>query len=300
VTALDIKAPPVPLAMNLAGSVEHPTIGSGPYLVDTEGRPYLPVGEGGIVLGVELGDGVFSFAAEHASPGACVVHPDQPARHALTALSCLGNPATVRSGAAEGARGIVLGKSGEAGRVLVWFPTPVRERLVPGDDVAVRAFGQGAQLPPALEGVGGRLMNVDPTILDRLPMSIGEDRVKVGVRGHFGSALVGNGMGRPAHQWSLDVQMDEASAEDLGLAALSVGDFLLVRNLDVRHNAGYRRGWSTVGVLVTTTSPRPGHGAGLMPVLCLPEERIDVTVDPVGHSGVTRELLTDLAEGGRS
>lgn len=282
---------PTTVAMNLAGTVEHPGLDSSPYLVDADGHPYVPIGDGGVVLGLHLGDSVFGLDADHASPAVSVVTGEQPARHALTALSCLGNRVTVRSGAAAGEHGVVLGKRGEAGRVLVWFDDAIMNVLVPGDTMAVRAFGQGAQLPAGLAGAGAMLLNVDPAFAAGLPMQVGADGARVSVRGSISSALIGNGIGRPAHQWDLDVQVDEAGSAALGLARLALGDLLAVRNLDVRHNVGYRRGWTTVGVVVTTVSPRPGHGAGLMPFLCVPDALIDVSADPDSHVGVTTELL---------
>lgn len=268
------------VAMNLAGLVEQPGMSGNPYLVDADGRPYLPVGDGGVVLGVELGDGVFAFDAEHASPAVSLVHPEPAARHALTAFACLGNPVTVRGGDAAGETGVVLGKTGEQGRVLAWFPPSVRARLAPGDPMAVRARGQGTDPLPS----GAVLLNIDPALLDRLPVTLG-DPVVIGVRGVVGSALIGNGLGRPAHQWSLDVQVEP------GFPGLVLGDLLAVHDLDVRHNAGYRRGWTTVGVVVTTTSPRPGHGVGLMPILCGPPGSVDLDVDPGSHIGVTAATL---------
>ena len=282
---------PTTVAMNLAGVVEQPGLDSNPYLVDADGHPYLPIGDGGVVLGVEIGDSVFAFDAEHASPGVSVIHPDQPARHSLTAFACLGNRVTVRGGAAAGVYGVVLGKRGETGRVLAWFPPDIRSRLVPGDPVAVRGHGQGAQLPAALCAVGAQVLNVDPAVLDRLPIAIGDRSINVDVRGSVGSALIGNGIGRPAHQWDLDVQVDVCTAPALGLGGLVLGDLLAVRNIDVRHNAGFRRGWTTVGVVVTTTSPRPGHGVGLMPILCVPEEASTVRVRPDDHVGLTLDVL---------
>ncbi|MET0425152.1 MAG: DUF4438 domain-containing protein [Actinoplanes sp.] len=269
------------VAMNLAGFAEQPGMPGNPYLIDADGHPYLPVGDGGVMLGVELGDSVFGFDAEHTSPAVSLVHPDQPARHALTALACLGNPVTVRGGDAAGAQGIVLGKTGEAGRVLAWFPADVRATIAPGDPMAIRAHGQGAPAPTGLT-----LMNIDPAALSGLPVTLGDDAAEVRVRGQVGSALIGNGMGRPAHQWSLDVQVTAATAGPLGLTGLALGDLLAVTDLDVRHNVGFRRGWTTVGVVVTTTSPRPGHGVSLMPILCGPATQVTVAVDAAAHTGV--------------
>ncbi len=277
------------LAMNLAAVVETPGMDNAPYLIDTDGAPYVPIGDGGVVLGLSIGDSVFGFDAEHASPAVSLVHGDQAARHALTAFACLGNPVTVRSGAAAGSVGAVLGKRGEEGRVLVAFSPAVRAKLLPGDAMAVRALGQGSELPAALGG--GQLMNVDPALLGELGIDIGQNPIEVGVRGMVGSKLIGNGIGRPAQQWNLDLQVDASSAQRWGLEQLSIGDLLAVQNLDVRHNAGYRAGWTTVGVVLTTGSPRPGHGPALMPILCLPSDRVRCTVQATDHSGVTAATL---------
>lgn len=53
--------------------------------------------------------------------------------------------------------------------------------------------------------------------------------------------------------------------------------------IDARHETGFRR--VTVGGVLTSSIPRPGHGPGLMPYLCLPADGITV-VEPDGHSGL--------------
>ncbi|MDN5764613.1 MAG: DUF4438 domain-containing protein [Humibacillus sp.] len=286
---------PTLAASNLAGVVEHPGLDNNPYLVDVDGRPYVPVGDGGVVLGISLGDSVFAFDADHASAAVSLVHPDQAARYALTAFACLGNPVTVRSGAAGGATGVVLGKRGEQGRVLAWFPPETLATIVPGDAMSVRAFGQGAGLSVALTETGAELLNVDPGILPRLGVHLGDTSLSAAVRGIVGSELVGNGLGRPAHQWDLDLQVDVGNAGPLGLRGLAIGDLVAVADLDVRHNAGYRRGWVTLGVVVTTTSPRPGHGVGMMPMLSAPSTAVELDLRPDDHVGVSAKLLTELA-----
>ena len=40
--------------VNLLGVVEHPTFGDSPYRIDADGAPYVPVGDGGLVLIVSL------------------------------------------------------------------------------------------------------------------------------------------------------------------------------------------------------------------------------------------------------
>ena len=285
---------PTLVAANVAGVVEHPGLDNNPYLVDADGRPYVPIGDGGVVLGISLGDSVFAFDTDHASAAVSLVHPDPAARYALTAFACLGNAVTVRSGAAAGEAGVVLGKRGEQGRVLAWFPPETLATIVPGDAMSVRAYGQGAGLSGALAESGAELLNVDPGILSRLGVQLGDTQISASVRGVVGSEIVGNGLGRPAHQWDLDLQVDESNAGRLALQQLAIGDLVAVADLDVRHNAGYRRGWVTVGVVVTTTSPRPGHGVGIMPILSAPRPQVELDLRPDDHVGVSANLLTEL------
>ncbi|GAA3106668.1 DUF4438 domain-containing protein [Streptosporangium carneum] len=273
------------LAVNLLGVVEHPEIdGMNPYRIDAEGRPYVPAGDGGVVLGVRLGDSAFGFDADHAAPGACLVHPDPSARLALTAYACVGNEVVVRTGAARGARGRVVGKRGEAGRVIVSLSQEHLAALRPGDGMSVRAHGQGARL-----GVPGvELLNLDPRLLERLPLRIDAEGLAATVRGVVPSRLAGNGLGRPAQMWDLDVQVTPSTP---GLAGLRLGDLVCLDDIDVRHNMGYRRGWRTLGVVVHGDSPLPGHGPGVTPIVSGPADRLTVTVDPDCEPGLTEDAL---------
>ncbi|MER7209143.1 DUF4438 domain-containing protein [Streptosporangium sp. NPDC000239] len=274
------------LAVNLLGIVEHPEIdGMTPYRIDADGRPYVPAGDGGVVLGVRLGDPAFGFDADHVAPGACLVHPDPAARHALTAYACVGNEVVVRTGAARGARGWVVGKRGEAGRVIVSMAQEHLAALRPGDGISVRGHGQGASL-----GVPGvEVLNLDPRLLGPLPLRVEDGKVTVTVRGTVPSRLVGNGLGRPAQMWDLDVQVTPSTP---GLAGLRLGDLVALDDVDVRHNMGYRRGWRTVGVVAHGDSPLPGHGPGVTPVLTGPADLLPVTVDPGGEPALSETVLS--------
>ena len=103
-TADPMSAELAAVAVNLLGFAEHPVLGDSPYRVSRDGEPYVPAGDGGIVLGLRLGDsGASRVAADHAAPGACLVHPDPAARHALAIYACIGNRVQVRTGPAAGA-----------------------------------------------------------------------------------------------------------------------------------------------------------------------------------------------------
>lgn len=275
---------PRPSAMNLAGVVEHPQAGPQPYEVSIDGLPYLPVGNAGVVLGVELGDPVDAFAADQVIPGVSVIHPDQAARHALTSLSCVGNAVVVRGGAAAGEHGHVIGKRGEAGQVIVRFEPEVLARLRPGDGLSVRAFGQGAgPADPCPDGV--EMLNLDPGLLPSLPIGFSRSFVEVGVRMTVASRVCGNGVGRPAQGWDIALALAPQDAGELRL-----GDLVAVTDLDVRANMGYRRGWLTVGTIVCGTSPLPGHGPGLLPLLTGPAAELIPRVEH-DHAGLTPEAL---------
>jgi hypothetical protein len=268
------------VTVNLLGTVEHPELGDSPYRVDADGVPYVPVGDGGIVLGLDLGDSVFAAHADHAAPGACLVHPSEAARHALTLYSCIGNAAQVRTGAAAGASGAVIGKRGERGQVIVGFRAGDLARLRPGDQVSVRTRGQGhrpAWLPPAVA-----VLNIDPDLLGALPVSAEH----VDVRLELPARRAGNGLGRPAASWDLDLQLGPGDG-----AGLRLGDLVAISDIDARYNMGYRRGWVSVGIVGHGASPLPGHGPGITLILTGPRSELVVRADPDGHVGLTAGLL---------
>lgn len=128
-------------------------------------------------------------------------------------------------------------------------------------------------------------MNVSPAALPLVPFADGA----IEVRAVLPSFMVGNGIGRPAHQWDVDLAITAVTGPDLRL-----GDFVAITDLDVRHNVGYRRGWVTAGVIVHGGSPQPGHGPGLMPILCAPQSALDVRVDAATTRGLTLDALLGL------
>jgi hypothetical protein len=283
------EAAPRLVAVNLLGVVEHPALGDTPYRVDRDGRSYVPAGDGGIVIGLCLGDSVFGLLGDHAAPGACLVHPDPAARHALASYCCIGNRARVRTGAAAGAEGAVVGKRGEDGRVIVAFGQDDLARLRPGDEVAVRARGQGLR-PPVLP-LDVTIMNLDPDVLSSLPVDLAGQGgpVNVGVRVRVPSRLAGNGIGRPSVAWDLDLQIPPPGPD--GAGDLALGDLVAVTDLDARYNMGYRRGWVTVGVVGHGASPLPGHGPGMTPILTGPAAALQPVPDAAGHTGLTAAIV---------
>ncbi len=280
---------PTPVSVNLLGVVEQAEVGFEPYRVSRDGVPYVPVGDGGIVLGVRLGDSAALPDTDHVAPGACIVGTGDADGHALSAYACIGNPVEVRTGLAAGARGVVLGKRGEGVRVIVVLEQDDLRRLRPGDALAVRACGQGCGSP--LEAVTA--LNAAPGLLDAVGVRLAGERLGVGVRGVWSSRFVGNGIGRPAPLWSLELTV--AREPDPVETKLRLGDLVAISDLDARFNAGYRRGWLTVGVVAHGGSPLPGHGPGVTAILTGPAASFDLRVDGDAHRGLTEAILMEVA-----
>ncbi|MGA3354149.1 MAG: DUF4438 domain-containing protein [Acidimicrobiales bacterium] len=277
------------VSVNLLGYVDQGEVGTDPYRVDRDGRPYVAVGDGGTVLGLRLGDSVFDHVGDHAAPGVCLVHPNQEACHALVGLACLGNQVIVRTGDAAGRAGAVLGKRGGGQRVIAVFSQDVLTRLRPGDQVALASCGQGAAAP--LPGL--TQMNIAPAALSLLGVTVRGGHLEVGVRAMLPSPFVGNGIGRPMIMWDVDLQVD-ADAE--ATRSLRLGDLVAISDLDARANAGYRRDWMSVGIVVHGASPQPGHGPGVTIVLSGPAERFSIRVEGDTHTGLSEKRLISMAE----
>lgn len=280
------------VAVNMLGVIEHPSFGDSPYRIDADGAPYLPVGDGGLVLGVRLGDPVFGIGGDHVAPGACLVHTDEAARHALALYSCIGNRVEVRTGAATGAVGAVLGKRGEGGRVIVGFADDDLARMRPGDQVTVRSAGQGHA--PSWLPADVTLMNLDPDLrLIGGQPDDGSDRpITASVRSVLPAKVAGNGLGRPAASWDLDLQL--TSDDD---HRLLIGDLVAIMDIDARFAMGYRRGWLTIGVIVHGGSPLPGHGPGMTVILTGPISAFRPIQDTAGHTGLTASMLNLVLPG---
>ncbi|RFA10851.1 hypothetical protein B7R54_17790 [Subtercola boreus] len=286
------------VANNLLGLAEHaaltPMVA---YRIDRDGHPYVPVGDGGIVQGVHLGDSVFATDGDHVAPGVSLVHSDPAARFALTAYSCIGNEVIVRSGLATGAVGRVVGKRGESGRVIVALPDEAMAALLPGDQLSVRAVGQG--FAPVGLPAGVAVMNVDPDLFALLPFgaAVGAadtGAIAVSIAGALPSRVCGNGIGRPAQMWDVDLAV-VTDSPDLKGRDMRLGELWAIENLDVRNNMGYRRDWVTVGVICHGGSPMPGHGPGLVPLATGPQSAFRFELQDAGaEPALTESVLAAL------
>ena len=98
--------------VSVVGSVCQPNFQSlpaEPYRLDSDGSPFLLPSWGSIVHNVSIGDSAFGWEADCIHPGVSIKYPNEAGNRGLNILSCVGNEATIMSGDAKNAKGIVTG-----------------------------------------------------------------------------------------------------------------------------------------------------------------------------------------------
>jgi hypothetical protein len=257
--------------LSVIGQVSSPTMTEAGYRIGSTGNPVILPGTGGITYNVKVGHPACGWVADHVEPGVSVKNMSakegtRSANAALNTLACIGNQATVVSGDAKGARGVVTGKHGGIEHVLVDFEQAVLERLSIGDGILVQALGTGL----AIEGFDDvKVMNLDPALLARINVVAAKGRLQVGVTHVIPSALMGSGIGKVhAHSGDYDIQLlDPRTVAKAGLGGIALGDIVAIRDADHTFGRMYRRGAITVGVVVHSDCVLSGHGPGVTTIM---------------------------------
>jgi hypothetical protein len=220
------------------------------------------------------------WAADQVEPGLSMANPDAPSNEALSLYACVGNRVVVRSGAAAGAEGVVIGKH-EAfmgyKHVLVHVADDVLEQVAPGDALVVRAHGRGMRVPevPAVA-----CHSLSPRLWDAWAPRVEDGRLVVRVTRVLPPEVVGMGSGRVSAVTSVGLQrgVPDGERED-ALDGLRLGDLIAVRDWDATYYTGYRQGALTVGVVVCGDSPAAGNGPGITLLLTAPDGAIEPEID---------------------
>jgi hypothetical protein len=265
-----------------------PGLPASPYLVSAEGEPLVVPAFGGIVYNVRLGDRALGWAGELIQPGVSIKNSNAAANVALGVYAALGNRARVVSGAAAGAVGTVVGKSGRfAEHVICDFAPEALAKMAPGDRVQVQAYGVGLQLVdfPAVQ-----LKSCSPELLDALSPDVSADgRLVVPVKGVAPSTLAGAGAGLGSENGALNLQTsDPALFAQAGLEDLRFGDIVAVADWDSRYGHGFLRGALAIGVVCQGGSFRSGYGPGIAVIMTSKADRIQPVVTPGAN---IKELL---------
>jgi hypothetical protein len=264
-----------------------------PYLVSYRGEPTLVPLAGGIVYNVRLGDPVLGWEGDHISPGVSIKHKEAQANNALNVYSCIGNEATVMSGEAKGAKGLVSGKFGHGPHVIVHFEPDVLDKLDVGDRVQVKAFGTGLEI----EGYDDiRLWSLDPGLLEKMSLSVaGDGRLRVPVVAVVPAALIGAGSGHTGERWDVDIMTsDKEMLAQHGLLNLRFGDIVAITDYDSSWACFYLSGAVTVGVVSHGDSYMAGHGPGVTPIMSSPTGKIEPVLNPKANIALLLGLRSDL------
>ncbi len=272
------------VVISVQGKVSAPVMRQ-PYRVGYDGVARVTPATGGIVYNVRVGDSVFGWAGDHIEPGVSSKEPEhENVNAAYNTLSCVGNRATVVSGDAKGAKGVVTGKHGGIEHVIIDFEPAVLERLAIEDKILVRAWGQGLEI----EGFPGvQVMNCDPDLFDRLGAEVetggrGKTRLSVPVVAEVPAYLMGSGLGSSStYSGDYDITtQDPPVLAKLGLDKLRFGDLVAIRDASSFYGRSYRRGAVIIGVVIHSDSKIAGHGPGVTTLLTANRGEIAPRLDP--------------------
>lgn len=253
-----------------------------------EGKIYPSVG--GITYNVKIGDSVFGFEADHIEPGvSCIAGGFNDRRTAnpnlsFNAFSCIGNKATVLSGAAKGKKGVVTGHHGGVEHVLLDFPDAVLEKLSYDDKILIRGVGQGLKL---LDFQEVTVAGLDPKLLKKIPIRVRNKSLTVPVVAMVPAELMGSGLGHnDSFKGDYDIQTSDPSVlKRYNLEGLRFGDFVAITDHESTFGWSYKKGAVSIAVVVHGNSFLAGHGPGVQTVITSRDGRIEPVIDRNANLG---------------
>jgi hypothetical protein len=247
--------------------------------VASDGAVEVLPGQGGVVLGIRLGDPALACKGDHVEPGMSLGHPDAAASRAIQILSCVGNPVEIVDGPGSGARGMVYGKHGT---VLAALPQQALALVSPGDRVAIEACGAGLAIDERSEVT---CLSLSPELAERwLGGPDEEGRLLVPVVAELPAEAAAAGIGMPSQRFNMDLHSDQPPMAEL-CRGLGFGDLVAVHDQDHRFGRQYRRGWIAAGVICHGRTIAGGHGLGFMTLL----------TGPAGHLRLLASVRANVA-----
>jgi len=263
-----------------------------PYALTAEGTAFLLPAYGGIVYNVSVGDSAYGWLADCIHPGVSIGLKDDVGNRGLNILAAVGNMAVVMSGGAQGAKGVVTGKSGRfSEQVIIHFDKAAREKMAIGDKIVIRSLGVGMELPnhPDIQ-----IKSCSPQLLDALEVTTRSDgKLGVPVAGVVPAHLLGAGAGLTSEGGSLHIQTaDKQALKEAGLDNLRLGDVVALADYDSRWGHGYLRGAIGIGVVGQGDSPRAGYGPGVTLLMTSAQDGIA----PMVSSGVNLKEILNLKD----
>lgn len=251
------------------GAISHPMAARTPFRMDREGKGHTIPGTGGISYNVRIGDPAFGWAGDHIEPGVSMKISDKnksSENYGLGLLACIGNKAKIISGEAEGTYGYVTGTHGGIDHVIVDFEPEVLDNLKIGEDIIIKAFGQGLEL---LDYPKISIFNIDPNLLDKMNIIEHDDFLEVGVTTEIPAHLMGSGIGASTVALGdYDITTgDQEEIEKLGIDKLKLGDFVFLKDCDNQYGREFKKNAGSIGVVVHSDCIKMGHGPGVTTIM---------------------------------
>jgi len=273
----------------VGAQVAPPLVLSTLYEVGADGVPRILPSVGGIALNVRVGDSCFAYESDHIEPGVSARHPDDKINASFCVFACIGNVATVTSGEAKGARGVVTGKHGGVEHVMIDFPPDTMAQMQIGDAISVRAVGVGLALTDAGDV---RVFNCDPDLFDRLRVERAGARLRVPVARIVPARVMGSGLGRSTVvRGDYDIQcFDPPTVREYGLDALRLGDLVAIVGADNTFGRIYRDGAVTIASVSHGQSFLAGHGPGVTTLMTSASGALEPVLDDRANLATLLEL----------
>jgi hypothetical protein len=259
----------------VGGEVWPPVLPFGGYRTDSHGNSHVWMGMAGIVYNARVGDPAYGWTADHIEPCVSMRNRNDGAEFALHYLANVGNDATVMSGGAKGAHGVV---TGEHAHLLVDFEPGALEEMTVGDKIQIKAVGTGLEL---LDYPHVTVRKCDPRLIERMGIEeLGGGRIRVKVTGVIPARMMGSGAELGADYVDQDLMSnDREHLAAIGLDRLRVGDIVAIRDHEHAFNRGYKKGAVVIGLINHGDSFMIGHGPGVMTLLSCASPMIETVID---------------------
>lgn len=258
-----------------------PPTGSG-WQVTHSGEPFCEFRTGGITYNAKVGDSVYGWVGDHIEPGVSAIAGNggvKDPNRAFQVFSCIGNKATIISGDAKGATGVITGKHGGIETVMIDFPDDALEKLSYDDKIMVKGCGQGLKL---LDFPTVHCYNLAPSLLPKLRIVESAGKLHMPVAAKVPCFLMGSGIGKTTpFSGDYDIQTSEKDAlAEHGLLDLKLGDLVAITDHHASYGWSYKRGGLVIGVIIHSDSYKSGHGPGVANLLTCTDGTIVPEVDP--------------------
>ncbi len=254
------------------------------YRTGGDGVMRVLPGTGGICYSHQIGDSACAIQADHVEPGVTIKHLNRDFNASLNVLSCIGNDATVISGPAKGARGVVCGTHGGVEHVILDMAEATLKKLCIGDRIQICAHGTGLAFRRCPDV---QILNCDPRLLAKWRLTWRSGKLHVPVTHRVPAKIMGSGLGQPSsHHGDYDIQMfDEQVVAEYKLDSLRFGDLVAIIDADHSYGRRYLGGAVSVGVVVHSRSDVSGHGPGVTTLLTSPSGAIAPKLDSKANLG---------------